>query len=35
MHLKCVLGLSLTHMMSHGTEFNITSLLLNISFVQK
>jgi hypothetical protein len=29
MHLKCVLGSSLTHMMTHSTEINVTSLLLN------
>jgi hypothetical protein len=27
--LKCVLGSSLTHMMTHGTETNVTSLLYN------
>jgi hypothetical protein len=27
--LKCVLGSSLTHMMTHGTEINVTSLLCN------
>jgi hypothetical protein len=27
--LKCVLGSSLTHMMTHGTEMNVTSLLYN------
>jgi hypothetical protein len=32
--LKCVLGSSLTHMMTHGTETNVISLLYNRSFVQ-
>jgi hypothetical protein len=32
--LKCVLGSSLTHMMTHGTETNVTSLLYNKSSVQ-
>jgi hypothetical protein len=32
--LKCVLGSSLTHMMTHGTETNVTSLLYNRSSVQ-
>jgi hypothetical protein len=27
--VKCVLGSSLTHMMAHGTEMNITSLTYN------
>jgi hypothetical protein len=27
--LKCVLRSSLTHMMTHGTETNVTSLLYN------
>jgi hypothetical protein len=27
--LKCVLGSSLTHMMTHGIEMNVTSLLYN------
>jgi hypothetical protein len=27
--IKCVLGSSLTHMMTHGTEMNVTSLLYN------
>jgi hypothetical protein len=26
-HLKCVLGLSLTNIMTHGTETNVTSLI--------
>jgi hypothetical protein len=30
-----VLGSSLTHMMTHGTEINVTFLLYNGSFVQK
>jgi hypothetical protein len=34
MRPKCVLESSLTHMMTHGTETNITSLLYNRSFVQ-
>jgi hypothetical protein len=34
MNLKCVLGSSLTHMMTHGTQINVTSLLLNTSYVQ-
>jgi hypothetical protein len=29
-----VLGQSLTHMMNHGTETNVTSLLYNRSSVQ-
>jgi hypothetical protein len=28
-HLKCVLGSSLTHMITHGTKINATSLLYN------
>jgi hypothetical protein len=32
--IKCVLGSSLTHMMTHGTETNVTSLLYNRSSVQ-
>jgi hypothetical protein len=32
--IKCVLGSSLKHMVTHGIEMNITSLLLNRSFVQ-
>jgi hypothetical protein len=32
--LTCVLGSSLTHMMTHGTEMNVTSLLYNRSSVQ-
>jgi hypothetical protein len=32
--IKCVLGSSLTHMMTHGTETNVTSLLYNKSSVQ-
>jgi hypothetical protein len=32
--IKCMLGSSLTHMMTHGTETNVTSLLYNRSFVQ-
>jgi hypothetical protein len=32
--LKCVLGSSLTHMMTHGTESNVTSLLNNRGSVQ-
>jgi hypothetical protein len=27
--LTCVLGSSLTHMMTHGTEMNVTSLMYN------
>jgi hypothetical protein len=27
--IKCVLGSSLTHMMTHGTEMNVTSLIYN------
>jgi hypothetical protein len=27
--LTCVLGSSLTHMMTHGTETNVTSLIYN------
>jgi hypothetical protein len=27
--VKCVLGSSLTHMMTHGTEMNVTSLIYN------
>jgi hypothetical protein len=27
--IKCVLGSSLTHMMTHGTETNVTSLIYN------
>jgi hypothetical protein len=32
--LKCVLGSSLTHMMTYGTEMNVTSLLYNRISVQ-
>jgi hypothetical protein len=32
--IKCVLGSSLTHMMTHGTEMNVTSLLYNRSYLQ-
>jgi hypothetical protein len=32
--LKCVLGSSFTHMITHGTETNVTSLLYNRSYVQ-
>jgi hypothetical protein len=32
--LKCVLGSSLTHIMTHGIETNVTSLLYNRSSVQ-
>jgi hypothetical protein len=32
--IKCVLGSSLTHMMTHGTETNVTPLLYNRSSVQ-
>jgi hypothetical protein len=32
--IKCVLGSSLTHMMTHGIETNVTSLLYNRSSVQ-
>jgi hypothetical protein len=32
--LKCVLRSILTHMMTHGIETNVTSLLYNRSFVQ-
>jgi hypothetical protein len=32
-HLKCVLGSSLTHMMTHGIETNVTSLLYSRSSV--
>jgi hypothetical protein len=35
MHIKYVLGSSLTHMMIHGTEINVTSLLYNRGYVQK
>jgi hypothetical protein len=28
--IKCVLGSSITHMMSHGIETNVTSFLYNI-----
>jgi hypothetical protein len=31
---KCVLGSSLTHMITHDTETNVTSLLYNMSSVQ-
>ena len=31
---KSVLGSSLTHMITHGTEMNVTSLLYNKSSVQ-
>jgi hypothetical protein len=27
--IKCVLGSSITHMMTHGTEMNVTSLICN------
>jgi hypothetical protein len=27
--IKCVLGSSLTHMVTHGTETNVTSLIYN------
>jgi hypothetical protein len=27
--IKCLLGSSLTHMMTHGTETNVTSLIYN------
>jgi hypothetical protein len=30
---KCVLGSSLIHIMTHGTETNVTSLLYNRSYV--
>ena len=32
--LKCVIGTSLTHMMTPGTKINVTSLLYNRSSVQ-
>jgi hypothetical protein len=32
--IKCVLVSSLTHMMTHGTETNVTSLLYNKSSIQ-
>jgi hypothetical protein len=32
--IKCVLGSSLTHMMTHGTETNVISLLYDRSSVQ-
>jgi hypothetical protein len=32
--IKCVLGSSLTHMMTHGTEMNVTSLLYNRICIQ-
>jgi hypothetical protein len=32
--IKCVLGSSLTHMMTHGTETNVTYLLYNRSSIQ-
>jgi hypothetical protein len=32
--VKCVLGSSLTHMMTHGTKMIVTSLLYNKSYVQ-
>jgi hypothetical protein len=28
--IKCVLGSSLTHMMTHGTETNVTSLVYGV-----
>jgi hypothetical protein len=31
---RCVLGPSLTHMMNHGTETNVTTLLYNRSSIQ-
>jgi hypothetical protein len=34
MRLKFVVGLSLTYMMTHGTEINVTSLLYNMGFVE-
>jgi hypothetical protein len=33
--IKCVLGSSLTHLVTHGTETNVTYLLYNRSSVQK
>jgi hypothetical protein len=32
--ITCVLGSSLTHMMTHGIETNVTSLLYNRSSIQ-
>jgi hypothetical protein len=32
--IKCVLGSSLTHMVTHVTETNVTYLLYNMSSVQ-
>jgi hypothetical protein len=35
MHIKYVLGSSFTHMMAHGIELNVTSILYNRTSVQK
>ena len=32
--IKCMLGSSLTHMMTHGTKINVTSLIYNRGYVQ-
>ena len=33
--IKCVLGSSLTHMMTHGIETNVTSLIYILEFCTK